>query len=149
MHLLLLYPTTFRIKPLLLHFIYFFNKKYGTNKQFSEDLINILQKYHWPGNIRELQNLVERLIVLCIEDYLQPEHLHSKYKLGVDFAPCDNVIHVNKIVPLKEAISTVEKILVTRVMSTCKSTRKAAEILGVSQSTIIRKLKESDIDYLE
>lgn len=137
------------IKPLLLHFLYIYNKKYGTNKQFSEDLISVLQKYHWPGNIRELQNVVERLIVLCIEDYLLPEHLYSKYKLSSAIATDDDAVRVNKVIPLKEAISTVESILVTRAMTSCKSTRKAAELLGVSQSTIIRKLKENNMETPE
>jgi PAS domain S-box-containing protein len=134
------------IKPLLLHFNYIFNRKYGTNKQFSEELIGVLQKYHWPGNIRELQNVVERLIVLCIEDYLLPEHLYSKYRLGTPVQPSADAIQVNRLIPLKEAISAVESILVTQAMSSCKSTRKAAELLGVSQSTIMRKLKENNID---
>ncbi|HWQ78194.1 MAG TPA: sigma 54-interacting transcriptional regulator, partial [Anaerovoracaceae bacterium] len=134
------------IKPLLLHFIYIFNRKYGTNKQFSEALIDVLQKYHWPGNIRELQNVVERLIVLCIEDYLLPEHLYSKYKMSAAVQFPDNAIQVNRLIPLKEAIDIVESILVTQAMAACKSTRKAAELLGVSQSTVMRKLKENNRD---
>jgi len=137
------------IKPLLLHFIYFYNKKYGTNKQFSNELIKVLEDYHWPGNIRELQNIVERLIVLCIEDLLLPEHLYSKYKFGSISAPTDCDIQINRIMPLQDAISTVEKILVTKAMSLCKSTRKAAELLGVSQSTVMRKLKDNNVNYTE
>ncbi|MBK5254260.1 MAG: sigma 54-interacting transcriptional regulator [Peptostreptococcaceae bacterium] len=135
------------IKPLLLHFCYFYNKKYGTNKQFSNELLNVLVNYYWPGNIRELKNLVERLLVLCIEDMLLPEHLYSKYKFSRVKSPSDNVIQVNKVIPLKEAISTVEKILVTKAMAMTRSTRKAAELLGVSQSTIMRKLKENDVEF--
>jgi len=133
------------IKPLLLHFLYIFNKKYGTNKKFSEELIEVLQNYHWPGNIRELQNVVERLIVLCIEEYLLPGHLYSKYKLGIATPPSDGAIQVNQLMPLKDAVNEVENILVTKAMAVCKSTRKAAELLGVSQSTIMRKLKENNI----
>jgi transcriptional regulator with PAS, ATPase and Fis domain len=134
------------IKPLLLHFCYYHNKKYNMNKQFSDELIRVLENYDWPGNIRELKNLVERLTVLCIEDLLLPEHLYSKYKFGRVAAPSDDAIQVNRIIPLKDAISSVEKALVTKAMETSGSTRKAAELLEVSQSTIMRKLKEFDMD---
>ncbi len=51
--------------------------------------------------------------------------------------------------PLKDAVNEVENILVTKAMSVCKSTRKAAELLGVSQSTIMRKLKENNLNIAD
>ncbi|MCR4805198.1 MAG: sigma 54-interacting transcriptional regulator, partial [Clostridia bacterium] len=60
------------IAPLLLHFLYVFNRQYGTNKRFSEDLIELLTDYAWPGNVRELKNLVRRLIIMSTGDEIQP-----------------------------------------------------------------------------
>lgn len=134
------------IRPLLLHFCYYYNKKYNLNKQFSNELIQVLEEYYWPGNIRELKNLVERLIILCIEDLLLPGHLYNKYKLGGAAAQSKDAIQVNQIMPLKDAISAVEETLVTKAMEMCGSTRKAADLLGVSQTTIMRKLKELHLD---
>ena len=135
------------IKPLLSHFCYYYNNKYGTNKQFSEEAIQILQNYHWPGNIRELKNLVERLMVLCIEDMFLPEHLYRKYRFAAPMPASDEDIQVNRIIPMKDAVSIVERKLVRQAMNLYKSTRKSAEILEVSQSTVVRKLKEGSIDY--
>lgn len=134
------------IKPLLSHFCYHFNNKYGTNKQFSEEATDILETYHWPGNIRELKNLVERLTVLCLEDLFLPTHLYSKYSFQKHVPPSEEDVIVNRIIPMKEAVGLLEQQLVSKTMSLCGSTRKAAELLGVSQSTVIRKLKELSSD---
>lgn len=134
------------IKPLLLHFCYFYNKKYNMNKQFSDELIQVLENYYWPGNIRELKNLVERLTVLCIEDLLRPEHLYSKYKFNNIKTPSEEVVQVNRIIPLRDAIAIVEKLLVTKALETGGSSRKAAELLDVSQSSVMRKVREYNIE---
>lgn len=134
------------IKPLLSHFCYYYNNKYGTNKRFSEEALQILENYLWPGNIRELKNLVERLMVLCIEDLFLPEHLYNKYRFATPMPASDEDIQVNRVIPMKDAVRIVEKKLVTEAMNLYKSTRKTAEILEVSQSTVVRKLRESDPD---
>ncbi len=134
------------IAPLLLHFLYTYNKKYGMNKKFSPELIKILEEYAWPGNVRELKNIVERLIIMCIDDVLLPKHLFTKY-FSIEMAEEDqNIVTVKGIPKLADAVSTVEKIVVTRALEACKGTRKAAELLGVSQSTIMRKIKDYDIN---
>ncbi|WP_419822885.1 sigma-54 interaction domain-containing protein [Anoxybacterium hadale] len=133
------------IKPLLLHFCYHYNNKYNLNKQFSAELLQVLENYNWPGNIRELKNLVERLLILCIEDILIPEHLYNKYKLAESAKTTIEAIQINDLIPLKDAVSAVEESLVMKAMKSCGSTRKAAELLGVSQTTVLRKLKEYDL----
>lgn len=86
---------------------------------------------------------MERLSVLCIEDLFLPEHLYSKYDFGNASTVSDDDVQVLRIIPMKEAVNKVEKMLVTKAMNICKSTRKSAEMLEVSQSTIMRKLKNN------
>lgn len=133
------------IRPLLLHFCYLFNKKYRTNKTLSESLLQALEKYQWPGNIRELQNVVERLTVLCIEDTLLPEHFYSKYRVAGMELTSEEDVTIRRIIPLNEAVAMTEKILVQKAMEVCKSTREVAALLDVSQSTVMRKIKEHSI----
>ncbi|MFK2825721.1 sigma 54-interacting transcriptional regulator [Bacillus sp. B190/17] len=62
--------------PLILHFTEEFNRKFSKTKVFSQEAIKHFYSYNWPGNIRELRNMIERLIVMTDADYLEPSHLH-------------------------------------------------------------------------
>lgn len=133
------------IAPLLLHFLYIYNKKYGMNKKLSPDLIKALEDYDWPGNVRELKNIVERLLIMCIDDVLLPKHLFTKYFSFEISNEVQGPVAVNGIPKLADAVGNVEKTIVSRALEATKSTRKAAELIGVSQSTIMRKIKEHNI----
>ena len=137
------------IAPLLLHFLYVFNQTYGTNKRFSEDLIRLLTDYGWPGNVRELKNLVKRLIIMSVDDEITPDHFYRIWsrELALDQpeeAPEEGVV-VNGLPPLTRAVAEVERTLVERALEKGGSTRRAAELLGVSQSTVMRKIREFGI----
>ena len=137
------------IAPLLLHFLYVFNQTYGTNKRFSADLIQLLIDYEWPGNVRELKNLVKRLIIMCVDDEITPDHFYRIWSQELaqdrrEEATEEGVV-VNGLPPLTRAVAEVERTLVERALEKGGSTRRAAELLGVSQSTIMRKIKEFGI----
>ena len=137
------------VAPLLLHFLYIYNQNYGTNKRFSEDLIRLLQDYDWPGNVRELKNLVKRLIIMSVDDEIGPEHFYRIWsgelketaEEASEAAQEEGVV-VNGLPPLNKAVEEVERTLVERALEKGGTTRKAAELLGVSQSSIMRKIRE-------
>ena len=52
------------IIPLCLYFLDFFCSKYNLNKSFSEEVLRQVQTYRWPGNVREIRNFVERILVM-------------------------------------------------------------------------------------
>ncbi len=144
------------IPPLLLHFLYIFNQSYGTNKRFSEDLIELLTGYRWPGNVRELKNLVKRLIIMSVDDVITPAHFYriwaGEQAAGGDFRQPEKEeetaaegVRVNGLPPLTRAVEEVERTLVERALKQGGTTRKAAQLLGVSQSTIMRKIREYDL----
>ena len=137
------------VAPLLHHFLYIFNQNYGTNKRFSDDLVALLTDYSWPGNVRELKNLVKRLIIMSVDDLIEPRHFYRIWskELALDQPQeqqGDGVV-VNGLPPMTRAVAEVERTLVERALDRGGSTRRAAELLGVSQSTIMRKMKEFDI----
>lgn len=126
------------ILPLTLFFLNKFNARHNKTKTLDPEIIQRFQEFHWPGNIRELQNIVERLIILSDQDLITlsdvPDYILS--------ANQDASITVRHILPLKEAIAQVECQLLRLAMQKYKTTTRAAAALGVDQSTISRKLKQ-------
>lgn len=130
------------IPPLLYSTLKKFNQKYNQEKVLSEPVVDRLLHYHWPGNIRELENLIERMIVLVNESIIQLRHLPDHMK---DEENRNRTILVNGIMPLKKAIEDVEAQLIENALKEHGTTRKAAKILGVNQSTIVRKIKSYNL----
>lgn len=128
------------IPPLLIYFLEKYNHRYNRNKQLSSQVIDFLCSYQWPGNIRQLENLVERLVVvgdhriISIADLPKDMLTLEKVQPLIDLP--------DEIVPLKETLEMVEATLIKRAMKKYKSTTKAAEVLGINQSTVVRKLQK-------
>lgn len=125
------------IVPLTLNFIERFNRKYNKNKTLAGETVSALIEYNWPGNIRELENLIERLVVLTRGDIIYPEELPDYFK---EAPTPDHEIIVRGIVPLRSAMQSVERQLIMNAKKKYGSTRKIAEALGINQSTVVRKL---------
>lgn len=125
------------IIPLVNLFKDTFNKKYGFNKSFSNDVLEKLQNYDWPGNIRELRNIVERGLILAentvtIKDLIffdNKKIQNNKFKLP----DTDN---------LKELIEQIELSYINKAYDKYKNVRQAAESLNMDPSTFVRKRKK-------
>ena len=130
------------ILPLFEYYVEVFSEKYDKEVKFGPEVKRILLTYEWPGNVREMINLLERLIVtsedtqIITKDKIK-EHLNPKKQTGRE-----QDIVVKDIVPLKKAVSLVEKELLRMARQENKSTYEIAEMLGVNQSTIVRKLNK-------
>ncbi|WP_276917249.1 sigma-54 interaction domain-containing protein [Aneurinibacillus aneurinilyticus] len=124
--------------PLLIdYFLANFNRKYNQHKMISEYSKAKLMDYDWPGNIRELENIIERMVVTNTETVV--ESLPRDKTLSVSG---ENTVEIKGIIPLKEAKKLVEKDLVLKAYKIYGSTYKAAKVLKVDQSTIVRKLQQ-------
>ncbi|MCG7336124.1 sigma 54-interacting transcriptional regulator [Sporosarcina sp. ACRSM] len=129
------------ILALTLHFIQNFNEKFQTCKTFSPAVLDLFQTYAWAGNVRELQNMIERLIVTADAPIIDIEHLPDSLMDGKDLP----AVHVTDIIPIKEAIHLVESQLLLLAKKKYGTTIKIAEVLEVNQSTVSRKLKKVSI----
>jgi len=121
--------------PLLLdHFLELHSK--GGNapaKRFSQEAIKILMRYDWPGNIRELENLVQRLATLCKESVIHIKDIPMFTMTKTEI----------KDMPLNEAIKTFEKQYVGAVLESVSWDRtRAMEILGIHRNTLLAKMNE-------
>ncbi|MEC3963898.1 sigma-54 dependent transcriptional regulator [Flagellimonas halotolerans] len=112
-----------------------FMQKYGIEYKdrfvrIADDALDVLERYSWPGNIRELENVVQRAVIMC-DGKITLEHLPDELKYKIDF-------------PKKgfKTLQEKEKEYIQEVLlSTQGNKTKAAEILGINRKTLREKLK--------
>jgi PAS domain S-box-containing protein len=131
------------IEHLVYYFLEYYNDRFSTKIHFSEDALEMLKAYKWPGNIRQLQNVIERAMVTTATPMITANDLVKI--LGND-KKSQNPVEVHSIIPLHHAVQDTEKQLLHLALSKYKTLTKVAEVLEVSQPTISRlynKLKNS------
>lgn len=108
-----------------------------------------LMNYDWPGNIRELSNVIERAINICDESKIQAHHLILKQEelLSSLSNYGTNTFIKEDINPIKlrDLVAETEKKAIKAALDSYGTIRKAAKALGVSHATIINKMKKYDI----
>lgn len=138
------------VEFLIDYFVYFYAKKYGLNKNLSPEARYILMQYDYPGNVRELENVMRQLLVLSERDTVTkaevPEYIISKVSAATS-VEYDQKSPVGKN-QYKNTISKYETNYIRTVVAQYGSQRKAAEALGISQSTLSRKLSRRPKPYL-
>jgi PAS domain S-box-containing protein len=129
------------ILPLIHYFLEKFNKDYKKNKSLSPETVETLCKYNFPGNIRELANLIERLVVVSENDQIQITDLPNAVTNFV--AKTISYPLISEDIPLKDALERYEISIIERTLKKYGSQREAAKALKVDQGTISRKLKKN------
>lgn len=139
------------IEPLIEYFLNKYCKKYGKEKTFGPEAMNVLKNYSWPGNVRELKNFVERIVLIsassvyCIKS-IPPQMLNGQL-LGPSSSGnggnsgCQFDIRMS----LEENLNAFEKQIIESVVQQYGSGKSAAEVLRVNQSTISRKMAKYNI----
>ena len=124
------------ILPLALYFLNKFSQKYGLSMRITPEVVAVLLNNDWPGNVRELENTIERLLVTGDTD-VAPDHLIHKSSSSNEYGKsCLN---------LRDILDETEKHLILQAFEQCKTTREMAEVLGISQSTVVKKMRKHDI----
>ncbi|WP_022667842.1 sigma-54 interaction domain-containing protein [Desulfospira joergensenii] len=125
------------IKPLALMFLNRFNKEFNTRKTLSKTVLETLIHYDFPGNVRELENMVKRLIAISEGDLIRVKHLPQA--LRSDFAD-KQVFGEDAMTDYQQTVAAFEKQIILEAVRKHGSQRKAAQALGLNQSTLSRKI---------
>lgn len=110
-----------------------YNEKYNKKLYLNNKAMDILKKSNWLGNVRELRNAIEMLVILCDGDSIDIEILKSRISYEEDAE--DNNLN------FKNVMERVEKNIIREALEKYGSTYKAAENLGINQSSVYRKAK--------
>jgi len=133
------------IAPLIYLFLNRFNKEFKTNKIFSKAAMNVLLEYQFPGNVRELENLIQRLVTMTKGDFITlkdlPNMILSSVPSRINYTKDRPQTYQHEVHKFKTEI-------ITKAIEKYGSQRKAAKELGVNQSTLSRKLKQEKSCYI-
>lgn len=128
------------IVPLAKTFLERLNKKYGFRKSLTAISLQLLHEYNWPGNIRELKNVIERAVVISTKDEITPHDLHIHVHGGLNEKPLSTK---EKATPLpenlKETLESIEYNYLKSAYEQYGNVRDAAKSLGITASTFVRK----------
>ena len=121
------------------YFLDKYRKEFGKNiKGISDEVLLLFMKYHFPGNVRELENAIERAVIVCEEDEIKRDHLPHQFKNIKK--PLSN--------PENEDFMTLaefEKKYILEVLAGTKGNKsEAARILNINRASLWRKLKQFD-----
>ena len=109
-------------------------------KGISNDAMRSLMNHEWKGEIRELENVIERSVIFCNEDFINVKHLPLQFQSEIEpseFLPSGS---------LDESVKRYEKDIITRSLESNEFNKeKTAEELQVGLSTLYRKMKELNI----
>ncbi|MDQ1470943.1 MAG: two-component system, NtrC family, response regulator HydG, partial [Bryobacterales bacterium] len=117
--------------PLLAHFfLHKYNERYNRDVRLTESGIKALKDYRWPGNVRQLQHLIERLTILAPNDRIDAESVH------------DAISSMESKEGAGESLLETESDQIRRVLAATGGNKsRAAAILGIERKTLYRKLE--------
>jgi transcriptional regulator with PAS, ATPase and Fis domain len=129
--------------PLLVnHFLDRHNKKYGSSVQISPEAMVYLWEYDWPGNVREVENLIERLVILSNEDQIGPNDLPPYLRSFISEKKLPHPTLNNGEVDLRQALEQFEDRLIDEALRRTNGNKsKAAELLGLKRTTLVAKIR--------
>ncbi len=126
------------------------NKNYRV-KIISDDAMKIMKNYSWPGNIRELENLMERIAVLIESDVIVPENLPDYFKTSSDFVTAPTVLSIfENNIGFNRAVDQYQKSLICHALDQTNWVKaKAAKLLQMNRTTLVEKIKKMRIEQGE
>jgi two-component system, NtrC family, response regulator AtoC len=133
------------IPDLVAYFLEYHNRKYNCRaKPLSGEMMAVLRKYHWPGNIRELENLVKRYVILGNEDVISADLAPRTPDFFNTDIPLDGQISLKKVT--RQAVRELERKIILKVLQNHHWNRKqAARALSISYRALLYKIRDAGL----
>lgn len=131
-------------------FVQGFTTQKNRKPRISAEVYEIMQQYPWPGNIRELENAIERAINVTDEDEIRLEHLPRQITQRISPAPkavCHEAAAEAGDEPELNLKSSGYQLILSSLEKSNGNIKEAAELLGISRRTLYRKMDKYQIDY--
>lgn len=129
------------IRAIAESYVDIYNKRYKLDKHLNYDAIEALENYEWPGNIRELQNVIERSVISFDGDEI------TKFQIERILYPkrgpgCISEIEPHDGITIDEMLDEYEKNILAAALRKYKKASQVADILGMNKSTLCRRMKK-------
>lgn len=122
------------------------NQKNTTNKRFTREIIDHFIEYDWPGNVRQLRNVIEQMVIFSDAEILTIGDIPKEICVNCEISKAENTTTVKdeqkRAYAFFEEISRHEKQLIEAALAECGSIRRAAMKLGMSHSSLHRRMKK-------
>jgi two-component system response regulator AtoC len=133
------------VEDLANYFLEYYNRKYNCKaRPLSNEVIAVLQKYHWPGNIRELENLIKRYVILGHEEVITNDLISREPDFFNPEISLDGPISLKKLT--KQAVRELERKIILKVLQQHHWNRKqAARTLNISYRALLYKIRDAGL----
>ena len=109
--------------------------------------MGLISKYNWPGNIRELENLIERLSVLVEGDVIQDSDLPEKIRGEISREPMGTPVPLDSGIGFNEAVEQYQRDLILQALNQTNWVKaKAADLLKMNRTTLVEKIKKMKLE---
>jgi len=139
------------IPELVQYFLKKYNDKFGMGCTIAKEAVAYMEECDWPGNIRELENTIQRLMIgakgdmIHIFDVMHELHADVLTDVDTDFEAMVERASGTGEVALQDMVDNFEKKIIEYACEKYGSTRKAAKAIGISQTQLVRKKKKYGI----
>ena len=126
------------------HFVSKYNKSYKMDKKISNEAMSVLQEFDWPGNIRELENVIERIMISIDDNIITKAQVERAMGVMTESVGMDLSNLEGKT--MTELMDEYEKYILESMLAKYKRASEVGRALGMNKSTLSRRMKKYGLE---